>query len=121
MQFTQSLIALVACFLPLIAGAPAPEPNPELKIRNINARDIVPNSYIVVYNKDINGTAFDSEIASVNTILTKRGSTHKGIGAKYNLEGFKGYQIEADAATIGQIAASPEVRKHSETSQVPHD
>lgn len=110
MQFTKSLIALAACFLPLIAGAPTPEPNPELKIRNIDARDVIPDSYIVVYKKGIEGAAFEAEIANVNAILTKRDSkSHRGIGTKYNLADFKGYQIETDAATIGTIATSPEV------------
>lgn len=108
MKFTQSLIALAACFLPLIAGIPTAQPH--LKIQNPTAQDVVPNSYIVVFNKDIDSAAITSEYASVNHILSKRDSTHKGIGSKYDLEHFKGYQIEADMATIEQIASSPQVK-----------
>ncbi|OBT86309.1 hypothetical protein VE02_07437 [Pseudogymnoascus sp. 03VT05] len=106
MKFIQSLIALAAAFLPLIAGAPVAD-QPHLKIRNPTAQNVIPNSYIVVFNKDIEAEDVESEFASVNSILSKRSSTHKGIGSKYNLAGFKGYQIETDTATIGAIASSP--------------
>lgn len=118
MQFTKSLIALAACFLPLIAGAPTPD----MKIRNLDARDVIPDSYIVVYNKGISTSTFESEIASVNSILSKRDSkSHRGIGAKYDLTGFKGYQIEADSTTIGTIASSSEVSSHLNTSRISHN
>ncbi|KFX93775.1 hypothetical protein V495_00278 [Pseudogymnoascus sp. VKM F-4514 (FW-929)] len=107
MKFTQNLIALAACFLPLIAGIPTAQPH--MKIQNPGAKNVIPNSYIVVFNKDIDSAAIKSEYASVNSMLSKRGSAHKGIGSKYDLEHFKGYQIEADTATIDQIASSPQV------------
>jgi hypothetical protein len=107
MKFIQSLIALTACLLPLIAGASAPEPH--LKISNQNAQDVIPNSYIVVFNKDIDTSTAESEIASVNTILSKLVSPYKGIGSKYDFVDFKGYQIETDTATINKIATSPQV------------
>lgn len=107
MKYIQSLIALGAYLLPLIAGAPAPEP--QLKISNKNAEDVIPNSYIVVFSKDTNSSTAESEIASVNTILSKLGSPYKGIGSNYDLPEFKGYQIETDTVTINKIATSPQV------------
>jgi hypothetical protein len=111
MKFTQSLIALAACILPLVAGAPVTEPH--LKIRNPTAQDVIPNSYIVVFNKGIEAEEIDAEFASVNSILSKRSSTLKGIGHKYNLAEFNGYQIETDTATIGEIASSPQASHHT--------
>lgn len=107
MKFTQSLLALAACLLPLIAGAPT-TPSHE-KIRNPAARDVIENSYIVVFNKGIQSSVVESEIASVNALLSKRSSTHRGIGSKYDFHDFQGYQIDTDAATIGEIASSPQV------------
>lgn len=106
MKFSQSLIALAACFLPLIAGAPVAEAQ-HAKIRSPAAQDIIPDSYIVVFNKGVNDADIESEFASVSRILSKRDSAHKGVGAKYNITGFKGYQIHTDTASIGEIASSP--------------
>lgn len=105
MKFSQSLIALAACFLPLIAAAPVEAQH--TKLRNPTAQDIIPDSYIVVFNKDVNDADIESEFASVNRILSKRSSSHKGLGAKYNIPGFRGYQIHTDSANINEIAASP--------------
>jgi subtilisin family serine protease len=46
---------------------------------------------------------------SVSTMISKRASTLTGIGATYDLDGFKGFQVAADSATINEIANSPEV------------
>lgn len=105
MKFSQSLIALAACFLPLIAAAPVEAQNS--KIRTPGTQDIIPDSYIVVFNKDVNDADIESEFASVSRILSKRSSAHKGVGHKYNISGFKGYQIETDASSISEIASSP--------------
>ncbi|ELR07576.1 Subtilisin-like protease 1 [Pseudogymnoascus destructans] len=105
MKFSQSLIALAACFLPLIAAAPVEAQH--AKIRSPRAQDIIPDSYIVVFNKGVNDADIESEFSSVSRILSKRRSAHKGVGHKYNITGFKGYQIETDTGSIGEIAASP--------------
>ncbi|KFY93285.1 hypothetical protein V500_03797 [Pseudogymnoascus sp. VKM F-4518 (FW-2643)] len=106
MKFSQSLIALAACFLPLIVAAPAVEAA-HAKIRSPGTQDIIPDSYIVVFNKGVNDADIESEFASVSRILSKRSSGHKGVGHKYNITGFKGYQINTDTASIGEIASSP--------------
>jgi hypothetical protein len=107
MHFTKSLIALAACFLPLIACAPTEQP--ALKLRNADATNVVPNSYVVVYKKDIDDSTYESEMSSVSAMLSKRDSTLKGLGHKYNMKNFKGYQIETDPETLSKISESPQV------------
>ncbi len=118
MIFSKTLIVLAATLLPFTFAAPVEQagaaPNPLLKIRNLEARDVIADNYIVVYHSDlVNATALDAAVASIDSIVTKRkvgGKKHRGVRAKYNLDGFRGYAIEADAATIGEIVAKPEVR-----------
>lgn len=107
MHFTKSLIALAACFLPLIAGAPTEQQVP--KLRNAGATNTLPNSYLVVYKKEVDDLAFESEMSSVSDFLSKRDSTFKGVGHKYKMQDFKGYQIEADTETLTKISESPQV------------
>lgn len=96
-------LAALAAVLPAIFAAPAPH----LKIRNSHITDVVPDSYIVVYNSGINSTAIASHVSSVTSLLARRDLT--GIGATYDLDYLKGYQVTADAAALAEIAASPEV------------
>lgn len=111
MKFGAAIIALAATLLPAVLGAPTPAA--DLKIRNLEARDVVPDSYIVVLKSDIADEDYEATINAASHIITKRapggGRKYKGVGAKYKLGGFKGYQIDADAATIGEIAASDNV------------
>ncbi|KAG4434068.1 Subtilisin-like protease 2 [Cadophora sp. M221] len=97
------LAALAALVAPIFA-APAPA---NLKIRNVDARDVVKDSYIVVYQKDISAAAFSTHVEEVKSLTSKR--EVGGVGATYDIGNFKGYQITADAATLGEIAASPDV------------
>lgn len=98
------LAALAALVAPIVFAAPAPA---NLKIRNVDARDVVKDSYIVVYQKDISAAAFSTHVEEVKSLTSKR--EVGGIGATYDIGNFKGYQITADAATLGEIAASPDV------------
>jgi hypothetical protein len=107
MHFTKSFVALAACFLPLIAGAPTEQP--ALKLRNADATNVVPNSYVVVYKDNMDTSTYESEMSSVNALLSKRDSTFAGVGHKYNMEKFKGYQIETDPDTLSKISESPQV------------
>lgn len=99
------IATLAAALLPFAAAAPTPD----LKIRNPLATDVVPNSYIIVYKDTVNSTALDFHIATVSSLVSKRGLHHKGVGPTYNMDGFKGFQVEADAATIAEIAKDPNV------------
>jgi len=103
------LAALAAVIAPIFA-APAPSAA-ELKVRTPDvkvATDIVPDSYIVIYNDDVNATTKASHVESVNSIISKRDAAG-GIGATYDFQRFAGYQITADEAAINEIAAKPEV------------
>src|SRR4051794_36479037 len=100
------LAALAALVAPAVFAAPAPA-SANLKIRNIDARDVVKDSYIVVYQKDITAEVFSSHLEEVKSLTSKR--EVGGIGATYDIGNFKGYQITADAATLGEIASSPDV------------
>jgi oryzin len=102
-------LAALAAVLPAIFAAPTTPPH--LKIRNPAAKDIIPNSYIVVYNDDVNKTMRASHISSISSLLSKRDGP--GIGAKWDLPTLHGYQVSTDAATIAEIANSPEVNSSS--------
>jgi hypothetical protein len=97
------LATLAAFIAPLIFAAPTSH----LKIRNSGARDVVADSYIVVYNKDVSAAVITSHEESVAALISKRDAT--GIGATYDLPGFQGYEVSADSETIAAIADSPEV------------
>ncbi|KFY95516.1 hypothetical protein V500_02743 [Pseudogymnoascus sp. VKM F-4518 (FW-2643)] len=103
MLFSKNLVALAACFLPLIVSAT------ELKLRNAAATNVAEDSYIVVYN-DIDDSTFEAEMFNVHSLLlNKRDLNFKGLGHKYKMSTFKGYQIEADMATVNKISKSPHV------------
>ncbi|RDW82751.1 subtilisin-like serine protease PR1A-like protein [Coleophoma cylindrospora] len=108
-SYLTQLVALAAIIAPIFA-APAPTAG-HLKIRtpDVAARDIIPGSYIVVYNANVTTTTMETHLESVSALLSKR-DTAGGIGATYNIhDSFAGYAITADAATIDAIAAAPEV------------
>lgn len=106
-SYLTKLATLAAVIAPLVFGAPAPVPH--LKIRNPMTEDVIQDSYIVVYNNDVNATMVAMHIDFVSSMLSKRDSPMIGIGATYDLDDFKGFQVEADPATITEIANSPEV------------
>ena len=81
-------------------------PTPHLKVRNSEARDVIADSYIVVYNKDVSAAVIASHEESVAALITKRDD---GVGATFDLPGFQGYEVSADSETIATIANSPEV------------
>ncbi len=74
------LVALAAV-IPAVFAAPAPAAH-HLKIRNPEASDVVPDSYIVIYNHDVNATMIASHVASVSSMLSRRDLT--GIGATFD-------------------------------------
>jgi hypothetical protein len=60
-------IALAAAVAPVF-GAPAPAHH--LKIRNRMAADVVPDSYIVVYNSDVDSAMIASHASFPNWMLS---------------------------------------------------
>jgi len=106
-SYLGKIVAVAALAVPMVFSAPTHH----LKIRNPLAVDVVPDSYIVVYNSDVSAETITSHIESISSLIARRDSTqsNSGIGATYDLEEFKGYQVLADSATIAAIAATPEV------------
>ena len=100
------LAVIAAAVLPFVSAAPTAHHH---KIRNAQAKEVIPNSYIIVYHENVSAPDIAAHELMVSSTLSKRASTLNGVGHKYNLWSFKGYQIEADTATINQIANSPEV------------
>jgi len=109
---------LAAVILPAIFAAPVAQPH-LLKIRNADATNVVKDSYIVVYNDDISSAQIASHVAQVSASLSKRALT--GIGATYDMDFLKGYQVTADAAGIAEIAAKPEVSFLSHSTNLSSD
>lgn len=109
-SYLARIAGVAALALPLVFGAPAPSAQ-QLKIRNPAATEVVPNSYIVVYEKDVAAETISSHISNVEGLLSKRKRdfTEGGIAATYDIGEFKGYAVTADEATIAEIAATPEV------------
>ncbi|CAG8980146.1 hypothetical protein HYALB_00013501 [Hymenoscyphus albidus] len=100
------IAALAAIVLPFVAAAPTSTHH--LKIRNVDATDVVADSYIVVYKQDVSAEVISSHVEHVNSLISKR-DTAGSIGATYEIVDFKGYQVSADLETINAIAASEEV------------
>ncbi|TAQ86894.1 hypothetical protein B7494_g4801 [Chlorociboria aeruginascens] len=103
-NYFAKLATLAAVVLPLIFAAPT-----NLKLRNADATDVIENSYIVIYNTDVTAEKMANHLASVSSIISKRDSTLAGVGATYEIDDFKGFQVEADEAAIAEIIASPDV------------
>lgn len=101
------LTALTAVFAPVFA-APTTVPHPKVKLPTAQAKDIIADSYIVVYNTGITADVTASHVEFVNSIIAKRDNA-ASIGATYKIKDFSGYQISADEATIVEIANKPEV------------
>jgi len=105
-SYLTRLAGLAALAVPLVFAAPAQH----LKIRNALTTDVVPDSYIVVYDSDITAAAIKSHVESVAVLISrKRSDTPAGLQTTYDLDDFKGYHVLADSATIATIADSPEV------------
>lgn len=99
------LAAAAALVVPAVFAAPAAN---NLKISNPNAKDIVPDSYIVVYNPEVSSDSFKASIAEVNNVLRKRDVSGR-LGKAYEIGDFRGYEITADTATLAELVASPDV------------
>jgi oryzin len=102
------IATLAAALLPFAAAAPAARSS-LLKIRNAEATDVVANSFIVVYKDTVTSSDLETHLSSVNSLISKRSTPYNGVGATYDMEGFKGFELEADEATVAEIAADPNV------------
>jgi oryzin len=102
------LTAFAAAIAPVFGAPAALAPHPKIKVPQAAAKDVIEDSYIVVYNKDITPESTASHEGFLASVITKRDNA-ASVGAKYQIHEFAGYQISADAATINEIASSPEV------------
>lgn len=102
------LTALAAVFAPVFAAPAAVVPHPKIKIPTVDAKEIVADSYIVVYNSGVSAEVTASHAEFVNSIVAKRDNAVT-VGDTYKIQDFAGYQISADEATIVEIANKPEV------------
>ncbi|KAL3425323.1 subtilase [Phlyctema vagabunda] len=123
-SYLTQLLAFTAAIAPFALAAPAPHAG-HLKIRNPEATDVLEGSWIVVYNNYVNSTVLADSIVSVGELISKRkrrdledaevsddaGTSvdDAGVGATFDLDGLKGYQVTADVSTIAEIAANPDV------------
>jgi len=109
-SYLARIAGVAALALPVVFGAPAPSAH-QLKIRNPDATEVVPNKYIVVYEKDVAPKSILSHLSNVKNLISKRKRDFSlgGIDVTYEIGNFKGYAVTADEATIAEIAASPEV------------
>jgi hypothetical protein len=102
------LTAFAAAIAPVFGAPAALALHPKIKVPQAAAKDVVEDSYIVVYNKDITPESTASHEGFLASVITKRDNA-ASVGAKYKIHEFAGYQISADVATINEIASSPEV------------
>jgi hypothetical protein len=85
------LVTIVVA-LPLAFAAPTGSSGPHLKIRtpNNSKANIIPNSYIFVFNDSITTAAMTNRIDSITSMLARRANsdaTPPVIGAEYNMQG----------------------------------
>ncbi|QSZ34964.1 hypothetical protein DSL72_007826 [Monilinia vaccinii-corymbosi] len=102
------LTALAAVFAPVFAAPAAVVPHPKIKTPSVDAKELVADSYIVVYKSGVSEEVTASHAEFVNSIITKRENA-ASVGATYKIRDFAGYQISADEQTIVEIANKPEV------------
>lgn len=108
LSYFSKIAAVAAIAIPMVFAAPTAH---HYKIRNPEAEDVVADSYIVVYTKDVTPEVISNHVSSITSLIAKRDTTleNAGIGATYDLSGFKGYNVIATSETIASIAAAPEV------------
>ena len=109
-SYLARIAGVAALALPVVFGAPAPSAH-QLKIRNPDATEVVPNKYIVVYEKDVAAETISTHMSTVESLLSKRKRdfAEGAIAATYEIGELKGHAVTADEATIAEIAATPEV------------
>lgn len=105
--------ALLLLLLPLgTAAVPfggPPSSSPSVPIVNRGASNIVPNSYIIKYKAAYGEEALlRAQQAAVTRLMHARGDAEAHVGY-YNVSGFVGIHVQADAATVAELVADPAV------------
>jgi hypothetical protein len=101
--------AAAALYSSVLAGSAATTHHH--KVRNAGATAVVPDSYIIVYHENVTAPVIEAHESMISSIIAKRDSGRSTctVKHKYDIGAFKGYAIEADAATVNQIADTAEV------------
>lgn len=108
-NYLAKLAALAAVF-PAIFAAPTATPL-HLKVRNadLDARDVVPGSYLVIYKDTVTPEFRESHLEEVSSLLSLSKRDGSGIGPQFDLSTLKGFQVIADIDTLNKIADHDEV------------
>ena len=86
-------------------------------VSNIDAKNVISNRYIVVYNNNATDDAVSTHQASVMTALRKRNLVARGKDGKFlatkmdafSMSGWRGMSLEAEDSMILEIASATEV------------
>ncbi|CAG8970714.1 hypothetical protein HYALB_00001495 [Hymenoscyphus albidus] len=86
-------------------------------LSNSEATNIIPNKFLVVYNKNASDEQVETHQTSIKTALKKRSLSTRGDDGRilstgissYSIQGWRAMALEADDAMILDIAGCPEV------------
>jgi hypothetical protein len=117
------LFCISAAFNTLVQATPTPGRHGAkvngigVPVSNTDAKNIISNRYIVVYNNNATDDAVSTHQASVMTALRKRNLVARGKGGKalatkmdaFSMSGWRGMSLEAEDSMILEIASATEV------------
>ncbi|KAE9378630.1 putative subtilisin-like protease [Stipitochalara longipes BDJ] len=117
------LICILAAFNTLVQATPTPGRHGAkvngigVPVSNTDAKNIISNRYIVVYNNNATDDAVSIHQASVMTALRKRNLVARGKDGKslatkmdaFSMSGWRGMSLEAEDSMILEIASATEV------------
>ncbi|KAI1492706.1 subtilase [Biscogniauxia mediterranea] len=83
-------------------------------VNNPDAKDVVPNSYIVVYNSNCTDDDIDSHVASIKVAIKKRNLGKRGLSGKllstrvrsFAMGGWRALAMESDDVMMSEINSS---------------
>ncbi|PBP16322.1 cuticle-degrading serine protease [Diplocarpon rosae] len=103
-SYLARLAALAAVVAPAVLAAPTGN---NLKISNMDAINVVPDSYIIVYHEDVPMETFHASMDQVKDMFSQRDTTT--MGGSFAIGTLKGYHVTAQEADLAEIVASPHV------------
>ncbi|KAK6543511.1 Basic amino-acid permease [Orbilia ellipsospora] len=103
-------------FLFALVGFVFAVPLTSREIHNLNARDTIPDKYIVVFKDGTSDASIASHITDIKSFhtrsvrnISKRAAT-AGVEKTFSMTGFKAYSGGFDSATVHQIIQSPHIK-----------
>ncbi|TPX15249.1 uncharacterized protein E0L32_004526 [Thyridium curvatum] len=123
------LAVIAAVLAPAANAAPARDIKPSIlgvPISNPNARNLIPNAYIVVYNKTFDDDAVKSFQSNIMATVAKRNIGKRGLDGRplstlatsFQLGGWRGMALEADDKMMVDIFNAPEVEYIEQDARV---